>query len=145
MGGRRLCTGWAGVRLGVSSWRLGIGQRTDLTRQPRTDYRRLIAHARQCRLSSGVEQRFCKPLVGGSNPSAGTNEINRLAIQANGTNRVVATGLPPKLPHHRVDCLGGGAVVLLKQVPIDVQRHRRIRMPEAPADSHHIEAGGDQR
>ena len=27
---------------------------------------------RACRVSSGVEQRFCKPLVGGSNPSPGT-------------------------------------------------------------------------
>src|SRR5204862_8015034 len=27
------------------------------------------------RLSSGVEQRFCKPLVAGSNPAAGTNFI----------------------------------------------------------------------
>src|SRR5262245_24718318 len=28
-----------------------------------------------CRLSSAVEQRFCKPLVGGSNPSAGTSNF----------------------------------------------------------------------
>src|SRR5262249_29857657 len=32
-----------------------------------------------CRVSSGVEQRFCKPLVGGSNPSPGTKEIKDLA------------------------------------------------------------------
>jgi hypothetical protein len=31
-----------------------------------------------CRVSSAVEQRFCKPLVGGSSPSPGTNEIKYL-------------------------------------------------------------------
>src|SRR3954468_24946506 len=36
-----------------------------------------IASAR--RLSSAVEQRFCKPKVGGSIPSAGTNENSTLA------------------------------------------------------------------
>ncbi len=30
------------------------------------------------RVSSAVEQRFCKPLVGGSSPSPGTNKINNL-------------------------------------------------------------------
>ena len=30
------------------------------------------------RLSTVVVQRFCKPKVGGSNPSAGTNKINEL-------------------------------------------------------------------
>ena len=32
-----------------------------------------------CRVSSAVEQRFCKPLVGGSSPSPGTNEIKYLS------------------------------------------------------------------
>ena len=32
-----------------------------------------------CRVSSAVEQRFCKPLVGGSSPSPGTNKIKQLA------------------------------------------------------------------
>src|SRR5262249_7887650 len=31
-----------------------------------------------CRVSSVVEQRFCKPLARGSNPLPGTNKINRL-------------------------------------------------------------------
>src|SRR5262249_45934208 len=31
------------------------------------------------RVSSGVEQRFCKPLAGGSNPSPGTNKIKDLS------------------------------------------------------------------
>jgi hypothetical protein len=35
------------------------------------------------RLSSGVEQRFCKPLVAGSNPAAGTNDFNTLEAAAN--------------------------------------------------------------
>jgi hypothetical protein len=35
-----------------------------------------IASAR--RISSAVEQRFCKPKVGGSIPSSGTNDINML-------------------------------------------------------------------
>src|SRR4051812_34787157 len=33
-----------------------------------------------CRISSVVEQRFCKPLVGSSNLSSGTTEIRRFAI-----------------------------------------------------------------
>jgi hypothetical protein len=33
-----------------------------------------------CRVSSVVEQRFCKPLVGGSNPSPGTSRNKGLAI-----------------------------------------------------------------
>jgi hypothetical protein len=37
------------------------------------------------RLSSVVEQRFCKPLVGGSNPSVGTNDFNNLEGAANAT------------------------------------------------------------
>ena len=32
-----------------------------------------------CRVSSAVEQRFCKPQVVGSNPTPGTNLINHLA------------------------------------------------------------------
>jgi hypothetical protein len=32
-----------------------------------------------CRISSVVEQRFCKPLVGGSNPPSGTSKNNCLA------------------------------------------------------------------
>jgi hypothetical protein len=32
----------------------------------------------KCRVSSVVEQRFCKPLVGGSNPSPGTSRISDL-------------------------------------------------------------------
>ncbi len=31
-----------------------------------------FSDSRDCRLSSAVEQRFCKPKVGGSIPSAGT-------------------------------------------------------------------------
>ncbi len=35
-----------------------------------------------CRVSSAVEQRFCKPLVRGSNPLPGTNKINHLRSTA---------------------------------------------------------------
>ena len=35
----------------------------------------------KCRVSSVVEQRFCKPLVGGSNPSPGTNKNKGLAFR----------------------------------------------------------------
>jgi hypothetical protein len=39
------------------------------------------------RLSSGVEQRFCKPLVAGSNPAAGTNDFKALESAADAAPR----------------------------------------------------------
>ena len=42
-------------------------------------YRKPLSTPPTCRVSSAVEQRFCKPLVGGSIPSPGTNEIKDLS------------------------------------------------------------------
>jgi hypothetical protein len=48
---------------------------------PRVDCRGFGGYTgKPCRLSSAVEQRFCKPKVGGSIPSAGTRKIKDLRI-----------------------------------------------------------------
>ena len=51
--------------------------------------RRMLTRCRvnESRVSSVVEQRFCKPLVGGSNPSAGTNDFKTLESAADAALR----------------------------------------------------------
>src|SRR5262249_45460876 len=51
-----------------------LGSKTHFVLFARTQFR--VYFPRHCRVSSVVEQRFCKPLVGGSNPSPGTRKIN---------------------------------------------------------------------
>src|SRR5262249_55448799 len=51
-----------------------LGSKTHFVLFARTQFR--VYFPRHCRVSSVVEQRFCKPLVGSSNLSPGTGKSN---------------------------------------------------------------------
>jgi hypothetical protein len=57
-----------------------------------------------CRVSSAVEQRFCKPQAGGSIPSPGTKKTNTFKGQGR-PPRVVRATLPLGGPQHATSCL----------------------------------------
>src|SRR5215470_2557513 len=65
------------LRCGSVAMRVESGGFKAVTRwQFGRSFRLLCLETPLCRVSSVVEQRFCKPLVGGSNPSPGTSKIN---------------------------------------------------------------------
>jgi hypothetical protein len=88
-----------------------------------------------------------------------TAELSRPTVQNQslgtggaGTNRGFATGLPPilyssphQLAHNRINCHRRCAIVLFEQMSIDVECHRWVGVPQAPADRHHVEASRDKR
>ena len=73
---RRRRAGQGGVATGEPTVIRGLPAAADISRSsPKGAARHHLARRR---LSSAVEQRFCKPKVGGSIPSAGTNDFNGL-------------------------------------------------------------------
>jgi hypothetical protein len=81
-----------------------------------------------CRVSSAVEQRFCKPQVVGSIPTPGTNLINHLAdilwmivVRSSWLGNILGNILPwciagptgPQDGHEAFSCVAGGRYVIV--------------------------------
>jgi hypothetical protein len=91
------------------------------------NFDRIRLETPECRVSSVVEQRFCKPLVGGSNPSPGTGtKVKRYKYLALRTVRTNAERLRPVCSRF---------ALLARPVESDRQGSVRPKSPERPGVS----------